>query len=49
VKGDRAIIRAREEADAQDQMGAVKKLQKGIRYQGQAFQRAYALDYRPQF
>jgi hypothetical protein len=49
VKGDRAIIRAREEADAQDQAGAVKKLQKGIRYQGQAFQRAYALDYRPQF
>jgi len=49
VKGDRAVIRAGEEAQDQDQMGTVKNLQKAIRFQGQAFQRAFALDYRPQF
>lgn len=49
VKADRAVIRAGEEAQNQDQMGAVKGMQKAFRLQGQAFARAFALDYRPRF
>jgi|GEM_PF-5494282 len=48
-RADRKLERAQAEVQDQDAEGAVKNTQKAVRLQGQAFQRLYGLDFRPQF